>query len=114
MAEMRRNESGQVLLDCIIQIAKLLTEKGVESESAIRTGTVVAEFLAKHWNGSTIYFSSKLLACRVVEAELEQNFDGSRDYILALVRKHNVSERFCYSVLQRLREKRKKNEPKGE
>jgi Mor family transcriptional regulator len=108
MGGIRREEAGQVLLDCILQIAKLLTEKGVAKETAVVVAQEVAEFLARHWNGYAVYFSSKTLGRRLVEAAIEKNFDGSRTMILALMRKHNVSQTFCYETLKRLREKQKK------
>lgn len=112
MGGIRREESGQVLLDCILQMTKLLVEKGIAKETAITVAQEVAEFLARHWNGSAVYFSAKTLGRRIVETELARNFNGSRDMILRLVRKHGVSQTFCYEVLKRLREKLK--DKKGE
>lgn len=105
MRKVRRRESGQVLIDCIIQVTKLLVERGLEKENAVVIGQDVAQFLALHWSGLSVYFPAKSLALRLIEAELERNFDGTRDNILALARKHNTTERTIYEILRNVRER---------
>ena len=109
MAEQKSKESAKVLLDLIIQIAQQLAIHGVEQDKALTIGKDVAQFIAHYWQGSAIYFSEKKLAVKLLEMELETNFNGSRDEIVFLARKYRVSESHVYLMLKQVREQLKKN-----
>jgi Mor family transcriptional regulator len=105
---LRRKESGQVLLDVILQVTSLLVERGISKETAVIVSQEVAQFLGRHWSGSAVYFSGRTLAFKLVEAELETDFDGSRDSIIALARKHGIPEATVYEILSRHRKRIKR------
>lgn len=105
MGKEKQRESDSVLLDLILQITKCLIEKGFDKELAVTTATEAAQFVSRHWNGSSIYFSTKKLAIKLLESELAENFDGSRDQLVALARKHNVTGSCAYEILKRVRQR---------
>ena len=91
------------MVDLALQVTKLLVEKGVDKGKAVIIAQEVAEFMGRHWRGN-VYFSKDALSRMLAEAELTKDFDGSRDFILALVRKHGVTESFVYETLKKIRE----------
>lgn len=103
----KSKEPAGVLIDLIIQVAKQLQERGIDKEQAVVIAQETARFIAKHWNGSAVYFSAKKLGLRLLVAELTENFDGSRDNLVALARKHGISESHTYLLLNQVREQLK-------
>ena len=103
----RREEQGKMLVDMMVQITKLLTEKGLDQGVAVTIAQDVAKLLAFHWGSVPVYFSAKGLGVKLAEAEVAQGFDGRRDTLIALARKHGLSQTAIYEILERLRQRRK-------
>lgn len=107
MGNQKSKESAKVLLDLIVQIAQQLALVGIDQDKALTIGKDVAQFIAHYWQGSAIYFSEKQLAVKLLEMELETNFNGSRDEIVFLARKYRITESHTYLLLKQVSERLK-------
>lgn len=96
---------NELLTDLANTVNQTLIEYGVTGELADQVGSAVADRVADHWGGQTI-FIPKEHAFKIAKRDLEiyTEFDGNNHSFLG--RKYNLSVRTIYKIIERVRKQR--------
>jgi Mor family transcriptional regulator len=94
----------EILQDLRDTVAQVLTEKGIDTETAQLSAFEVAEKIRKNWGGMPIYI------CKGLEYELSKRdvqiwheFSGNNHH--ALCRKYDISIQRLYKIIKAQRQK---------
>jgi len=103
----------EVLADLAAQVATRLIDRGIPEATAIEVGGELADHFTEYWGGLQIYIP-KNLRYQITQRDQEifEEFDGSN--MEAICRKHGITVRSFYRVINSVRTNRKKGKPRQE
>jgi Mor family transcriptional regulator len=108
MSKVKRQESSEVLLDLMIQVANMLVEKGINKVTAVVIAKDIADFMSRQWAKQQVYFpTGACLEYAKRAVSIYEEHDGTRDSVINLARKHAVSERQIYEIIRVFRQQLK-------
>ena len=102
MEEHKEKRGVQTLLDLAQVVTDALVEFGLEPERARQGGVLAAEKLRDVYGGDAVYIPRGLaLMLSRRDLEIYAEFTGSNHF--ALAKKHSLTERQVYNIIERVR-----------